>query len=162
MSVSGLQDRPPWFKSKLGCAILAILGILAFLAVSFTLQDQLGISWDTTYRVACAGGCQAFIYKLGSDYRENRRPDVSFWLALLVNGGLFFTPLFDRPASRGEVMLFALPDAILVLVVRIASYHADDVHQRAIRQQMILGLVVAVVFCVALFTAVLLGPQPTH
>ena len=50
-----------------------------------------------------------------------------------------FTPLVNRPASRGEVMLFALPDAIIVLMARIVSYPVTDVHRRAMRQHMILA-----------------------
>ena len=45
-------------------------------------------------------------------------------------------------------MLFALPDAVVVMTARIASYRVADVHQRANRQLMILGLSVAVLSCV--------------
>ena len=39
-------------------------------------------------------------------------------------------------ASRGEVMLFALPDVIILLLVRLATYQVTDDHKRAMRQQM--------------------------
>ena len=48
-------------------------------------------------------------------------------------------------------MLFALPDAVILLAARIASYQVVDEHQRAMRQQMILALIVAVAFCATLF-----------
>jgi hypothetical protein len=47
-------------------------------------------------------------------------------------------------------MLFALPDAVIVMTARIMSYRVSDVHQRAARQMMILGLVVAVVGCIGI------------
>lgn len=90
------------------------------------------------------------------DYPTERWPHVSVWIALVVNAAIFFTPLVDRPASRGELMLFALPDAIIVLGARIASYQVIDDHQRATLQMMILGFVVAVVFCLVLYTIILL------
>jgi hypothetical protein len=95
-------------------------------------------------------------------YPREQWPRISFWVALAVNVAIFFTPLVDRPASRGELMLFALPDAIVVLAARIASYRVTNVHQRAMRQQMIFGLVVAVAFCAILFTLVLIDPRTRH
>ena len=141
---------------------LALLGTIAFAVVSISLATQAGIPFDTSYRVACATMCLVFIFKLGSDYPESRWPRISFWIAFAVNIGLFFTPLVDRQASRGEVMLFALPDAIIVLVALIISYPVLDEHQRAMRQQMVLGLVVAVAFCALLFALTLMGPHAAH
>jgi hypothetical protein len=134
---------------------LALLAIVGFVAIGVVLQNKTGLSFNTTYRVVCAALCLGFILKLGSDYSQQRWPKVSFWAALLVNISLFFTPLVDRPASRGEVMLFALPDAIIVLVALLLSYKVVNQQQRANRYTMILGLVVAVVFCVVLFTLTL-------
>lgn len=130
----------------------------AFIIIGIALEDEFGVPFDTTYRVGCAAICLVFIYKLAVDYPGEPWPWISLWLALLVNIGLFFTPLFDRPASRGELMLFALPDAIVVLAARIISYRVVDVHQRAMRQQMILGLIAAVAFCAVLFTLILIAP----
>ncbi|MBA3526208.1 MAG: hypothetical protein H0T82_04730 [Sphingomonas sp.] len=131
---------------------LAGLGIVAFVIFSIALEDEHGIPLDTSYRVVCAIACPIIMFKLASDYAEERWLRTSLCVALLVNVALFFTPLVDRPTSRGEVMLFALPDLIILLTARIASYPVVDDHQRAIRQQMILALIVAVVFCVAVFS----------
>jgi len=150
------RDLGSYFR-RLG---LALLGIIAFVAIAIALEDHAGLKFDTTYRLACAIICLAFILKLWSDYPDKRWPRIGFWVALVVNIGLFFTPLFDRPASRGEIMLFALPDAIIVLVALITSYPVGDPHQRAVRQQMILGLVVAVAFCALLFGLTLIGQNP--
>lgn len=132
----------------------------------FTLEDEVGIPFASTFRVGCAAACLLFIYKLGTDYPGERWPRFSLWIALIVNIGIFFTPLVDRPASRGELMLFALPDAIVVLVAllveRCVSYPVADVHQRAVRQQIILGLVLAIAFCAILFTLVLIAPDKRH
>jgi undecaprenyl pyrophosphate phosphatase UppP len=141
---------------------LALLGTIAFVIIGIALKSQIGLPLDTTYRVACAAICLAFIFKLGSDYHGERWPRTSLWIALLLNVGLFFTPLVNRPASRGELMLFALPDAIIVLAARIASYSVVDEHQRAMRQQMILGLIVAVSFCAILFALALIEPHTAH
>jgi len=135
---------------------LALLGIIAFVIISDALEQEIGLPVDTTYRVACAAICLLFIYQLGFDYPGERWPRVSLWIALMVNAGLFFTPLIDRPPSRGELVLFALPNAIVVLSARIAAYPVVDGRQRATRQLMILCLVLAVAFCALLFTLTLL------
>lgn len=139
-----------------------LLGLVAFILIAMGLEKGFGLPFDTTYRIACGAGCLLFIYKLGMDYPGEQWPRISFLLALLVNAGLFFTPLMDRPASRGELILFALPDAIVVLAALIASYPVVDEHQRAMRQQMVLGLVAAVAFCVILFASMLMEPHATH
>lgn len=142
------RDDTPSGASRRREGAFFFLGLLALLVIGFTLQGELGIPFDTTLRVACAALCLAFIYKLGADYPGEKWPRISLWLAFLVNVAIFFTPLVHRPASRGELMLFALPDAIVVLTARVVTYRAGDVHQRATRQTMILGLLVATVFCV--------------
>lgn len=144
-------------RSRLGRAILALGGIFAFVAVAILLEDDMGLPFDTTYRVACAAACLALIVKLARDYPGERWPRISLGFALLVNVAIFFTPLVDRPTSRGELMIFALPDAIVVLVARLVSYRVVDVDQRAMRMHIIFGLVVAVVFCSTLFALVLMG-----
>jgi hypothetical protein len=143
-------------------ASLWVLGIVALLVLGFTLQDDFGIPFDTSYRVACAAACLLFIYKLGSDYRGQKWPRISLWIVLLINAAIFFTPLVDRPTSRGEILLFALPDAVVVLAASIVSYQVSDVHQRATRQTMILGLIVAFVFCVGLFAVTLAQVHTSH
>ena len=128
-----------------------ILGIAAFVIIGITLEDEAGISFATTYRIACGGACLFFIWQLGLDYPGERWPRIALMVAFLVNVSMFFTPVFDRPASRGEIIMFALPDAIICLAARIFSYSVTDEHQRAVRQQLVLGLVLAVAFCAVLF-----------
>jgi len=141
---------------------LGILGVLVFLIVSFALEAEVGIPFDTTYRVACAAVCLLFIYGLRAYYPGERWTTISFWVAALVNAGIFSTPLVNGPSSRGEVILFALPDAIAVLCVRIATYSVVDDHQRAMRQQMILGLVVAAMFFGVLLAFAIAYPRTAH
>lgn len=97
--------------SKSLSAMLWVLGFLSLVVVGFTLEREVGIPFDTTFRVVCAGACLVFIHKLGTDFPGERWPRISLWIALAVNISIFLTPLVDRPASRGELMLFALPDA---------------------------------------------------
>jgi hypothetical protein len=148
-----LRSDRLWYLS------LAVVAIIAALIVGDALKDELGIPFDTTYRIVCAGTCLVFIYKIGSDYPGERWPQISLCVAALVNVALFFTPLVNRPASRGEVMLFALPDAVVWLSARAVSYPPRDVHQRAIRQQLILALILAVAFCAILYALTLMGSQ---
>ena len=136
----------------LGRMGLALLGIIGFLVVAVALDHAFGLPFDTTYRIACAAACLVFILKLARDYSGESWVRIGFWLSLAINVGIFLTPLVDRPASRGELMVFALPDAVAVLAVRAATYKAATEHQRAVPQQMILGLVIAIAFC-----AILLG-----
>ena len=141
---------------------LALLGLIAFVTIGTVLEDEVGISFDTTYRVVCAGMCVVLIYSIGLEYAGQRWPRVVLWLATLVNVGILFSPLVDRPASRGEVMLFAVPDVVIFLTARIVTCSAVTVSQRATRQQMILGLVVAIGFCAILFALAILQPRTTR
>jgi hypothetical protein len=140
-------------------AALWLLFMVALLVIGFTLQDELGIPFDTTFRVACVGMCLFLISKIAAEYPGERWPWISFGIALVVDIAIFFTPLVDRPTSRGELMLFAAPDAVIVLIVRIATYNADTSDQRALRMHMIGGLVLAIVLCVFLFFMMLIGPH---
>ncbi|GGY94158.1 hypothetical protein [Novosphingobium colocasiae] len=140
---------------------LALIGVATFVVVGVALENEAEFPFATFYRVACAAVGLGIIWKLRKDYPTETWPYVGFWIALAVNAAIFLTPLVDRPASRGELMLFALPDAIIVLGARIASFHVSDDHQRAMRQTMILGLVVAATFCSALYTLILLHPAAT-
>lgn len=149
----GQAAREAWNRREGGFWALAFI---AFLVVGFTLEDVAGIPFPT-YRIACASLCLFFIYRLGLDYPAEQWPRISLCIALLINAGIFLTPVVNRPSSRGELMLFALPDAVVVLTARIATYRVNDVHQRAARQTMILGLVVGLVFCIGLFTVTLMG-----
>jgi hypothetical protein len=138
-------------KTWLLRVVLALSGVAAFIVLGVTLDRAFGIGFDTTYRLACAGACLILIAYLARYYRGERWPWIALALALLVNVALFFTPLLDRSASRGEIMFFALPDAILFLIARTVTYRVTDVHTRAVWQQLILALVVAALFCALLF-----------
>jgi hypothetical protein len=81
---------------------------------------------------------------------------------MLVNAGIFFTPLVDGPASRGEIMLFAAPDAVIVLAVRTVTISAVDEHQRAVRGQLIVGLVLAAALCAIFLASALVSPRDGH
>lgn len=135
---------------------------ICLIALSFVLERETGIPVETTMRVGAAGLCLGFIYNLSLDYPGERWPWIGFWLALLVNIGVFFTPLVKGPLSRGELMVFASPDAVVVLAARIFTYRVTDIHQRATRQTMILGLVVAIAFCAILFTLAFVDPRTSH
>ena len=137
---------------------LYVVAVVALLVAGAALETDVGLPFDTTYRLACVAACLFIIFKLGEDYRGERWPRVSFWIALVVNLSLFLTPLVDRPASRGELMLFALPDVVVVLLARLATYSVTDVHQRAVRQQLVLALVFALVACFGFFALVLFAP----
>jgi ABC-type Fe3+-siderophore transport system permease subunit len=162
--INGYQANEEKFllKSRLGRLALALLCIAAFVTIGVVLKDKVGTSFDTTYRVACAGACLLFINRLRLDYPKEIWPRNSLAAALLINTGIFFTPLVDRPSSRGEVMRFALPDTVVALVVLIASYRVTNVRQRAARQTLILGLVVTVVFCGGLFALMLAELPAAH
>ncbi len=140
----------------LGRVGLALLGIAVFVTLGIVLENKVGLPIATSYRVACAVACLFLIWKFRSDYPQERWPGISLCIALFVNIAIFFTPLVDRPASRGELMLFGFPDAIIVLIVLIATYSVTNDRERAKRQQMILGLIVASVFCAGLCAAILL------
>jgi hypothetical protein len=145
-------------KQYFGRIGLALVAVVTFVAVGVALQNEAGLPFDAFYRFACAMVCLGFIWKMRGDYPTESWPRISLWIALLVNVAIFFTPLVDRPTSRGELMLFALPDAVVVLAARVATYPVSNDHQRAMRQMMILGLVVAAVFCSALYALILFHP----
>ena len=137
---------PSTFKSGLGKGCLALLGIALFITFSIALENETGFPFDMTYRIACTGICLGFMVKVGSDYPGQRWPWIALSIAAVTNVAMFFTPLFDRPASRGEIMLFALPDVTIFLAARAVSYPVKDEHQRAVRQQLILGAIFAMAF----------------
>jgi hypothetical protein len=137
-------------------------GLLAFLVVSIAMDEYGLLPWDFSYRVGCAGMCLAVLAKFAMELPEERWPWWSFWAALVANIGLFFTPIMDRAASRGELLIFALPDAVIWLTFGIASTPPIDLAARVTRQYMMLGLVVAILmgtilFAFALFEAGVLG-----
>lgn len=149
-------------KSRLLSVCVVLLGVVAFVSFAITLENEVGIPFKTTYRIACAIGCLAFMAKIGSDYREERWPKIALLIALLFNVGLFFSPLAHLPASKGDVLFFAVPDAAIALAARTVSYSVTDDHQRAVRQQMILGLVLALAFCVIIVAMMFIPQGATH
>ena len=154
MSLEG-QD----WRSRLKLLALTLAGILAFVAAAILLQEEVGIPFDTTYRIGCAVACLFVIAHVAKGYPGERWPWIGLSLAFVVNVGLFFTPLLGGRASRGELMMFAAPDAVLLLIARLASYRVADEHQRAVRQQLILALVVAVLVTGTLFGLGLVVPR---
>lgn len=150
---------PKTFKSGLGKGCLALLGIALFVTFGIALENETGFPFDMTYRIACMGVCLGFMAKIGSDYPGQRWPWIALSIAVVTNIAMFFTPLFDRSASRGEIMLFALPDATIFLAARAASYPVNDDHQRAVRQQLILGVIFAMVFSAIILSTSLI---PEH
>lgn len=131
--------------------VLILLGIAAFVVTGIALENYVGIPFDLTYRVACAAACLLFVYKLQSDVPDALWLRITFWLALLVNVGIFFTPVTNRPISRGELLFFAAPDTVIALTVWIATFQPVDQDQRAARVRMIVILLIAIVICIALF-----------
>lgn len=148
-------------KSGLQKFGLVLLGVVAFVAAAAVLENRFLVPFDTTYRIACAAICLVVIGKLASDDPTERWPRIALGIALLVNIGLFLTPVVERPASRGEMMIFALPDTVIVLLVGILSYSVTDLHRRAMRQQMILALIGASALCAVLMIAALGTATPT-
>lgn len=136
--------------------LLYLLAAVAYLFFSFVLESATGIPATITLRVGGAAVCLIFIRELESYYPGERWVRISFWTAMVVNIAIFFTPLVDHPLSRGDLMIFAAPDAVVVLATRIFTYSVTDVHKRANRQTMILGLVVAVAISAFLFFASLM------
>jgi hypothetical protein len=125
---------------------LTLIGVLAFFLVGILLESY-GVPLELTYRIACASGSLVLMVYLARDYTAERWFRISLCLALLVNVSLFFTPLVDRPTSRGELMLFAIPDGAIFLTARILTYRASSVEQRAKRTHMIAGLIAVLALC---------------
>lgn len=147
----------PSYLLRLGAALL---GLIVFVTLAITLQEKLAIPFAWTFRVACAGACLVFIGKVGSEYPGERWPRIAILIALMFNVGFFFSPLAHLPASKGDILLFGLPDAAILLTARIISYRLTDVHRRAVRQQMIFGLVLALAFYAIILTMMFIPAAP--
>ncbi len=130
--------------------LLILFASFALLGSVIALNEIFSLPGEMTIRIFCAGMCLFFIYELRNEYRGESWPQISFWIAVPINVGLFFTPLLKAPLSRKEFVIFALANAIIVLLVRIPSYHVEDDRQRAVWQQMVLALIVFVVLLVAI------------
>lgn len=123
---------------------MMLIGLGIWVASAMTLENVTGISVDTTYKVTCAIVCVGFMAHVATNYPGERWPWIAVAVACLFNAGLFFTPVLGHPASRGEIMLFALPDVSIFTLARAVTYPAEDVHERAVRQQIFMGLFFAV------------------
>ena len=139
------------WRSRLARVALSLVGIVAFVAAALVLQEEVGIPFDTTFRVVCAGACLFFIARFARESPGERWIWVGFWISAVVDVAMFFTPVLQGPVSRGEIMLFGFPDAIVLLIARLATYEAADAHRRAVRQQLVLGLILGLAFCALLF-----------
>lgn len=140
----------------------ALLGIILFVALAVGLEQELGIPFAMTFRVACAGACLIFIIKTRSDYPGERWPLIAFFVAFLFNVSLFFSPLAHLPASKGDLLFFAVPDAVIVLTARAISYPVSDVHERAVRQQLIVGIIMGLAFCGMILGLMFIPPHSFH
>ena len=149
-------------SSRLLRLCIVFLGIIAFVLIAVELEGHLGIPVAFTFRVACASACLFLIAKLGADYPGERWPQISFVMALLFNIALFFSPLSKFPASKGDILFFGMPDAAIVLAARIVTYRVADDHQRAVRQQMILGLILSLAFCAIVLSIMFIPDRTTH
>jgi hypothetical protein len=156
------MTRTSSFGKRLLHRLAALLGIIAFVAFGVELQNWFGLPFDTTYRITCAGACLAFIAKLGWDSPGERWPWIGLGLAAIVNIALFFMPILDRPASRGEVMIFAMPDLVVVMAARIRAYRVTNDHQRAVRQQLVVGWLLALAICALVIASALVPDRPRH
>jgi hypothetical protein len=98
------------------------------------------------------------MFKIGSDYAGQKWPKIALAVAAIFNFAMFFSPLAKLPASKGDIMFFAVPDVVIFLAARTFTYPVTDVHTRAVRQQLIVGLILALAFC-AIILAILLAPN---
>lgn len=121
--------------SRLVKVVLSLLGIIVFVVFAITLENEIGIPFAVTLRVACAGMCLSLMFKIAQDYRGQKWPKIALAIAALFNFAMFFSPLATLPASKGDIMFFAAPDAVIFLAARTLTYPVTDVHQRAVRQQ---------------------------
>lgn len=146
-------------KSGLLRFCVAILSIIVFVTIAIGLENYTAIPFAFTFRVACAFICLYFVAQVGADYPGERWPKVTFLIALVFNACLFFSPLAHLPASKGDILLFALPNTAIFLAARAITYPVSNDHQRAVRQQMIVGLILALAFC-AIILSIMLIPTP--
>ncbi len=134
------------------------LGGILFGAMAVALDYLSIIPFAVTFRVGCAGGCLIFIYMIGSDYPGERWPRIALFIALLFNVGMFFSPLAGFPASKGDILFFGVPDLVILLAARAFSYPVADAHRRAVRQQLFVGLILALAFCAMILSILLFHP----
>ncbi len=149
-------------RARFRFTALVLLGIVAGVAVGMWLQDRWGIAFDLTYRIVCALACIELMRRVARGYDGERWPWVALFVAAVVNVALLFSPIFDRPASRGEILFFAGPDVVIFLAARVRSYRVPDLQARAVRQQLIVGLVLALLFTALILSMALLPDHRTR
>lgn len=138
---------------------LVFLGGISFGAIAVSLDYLSVVSFAFTFHIVCAAGCLIFIYMIGSNYPGEQWPRIALFIALLFNVSMFFSPLAGFPASKGDIGFFGVPDLVILLAARAFSYPVTDAHQRAVRQQLFVGLILASAFC-AMILSILLLPAP--
>jgi drug/metabolite transporter (DMT)-like permease len=149
-------------KSRLGNALVWLFGIAVFVTIAIVLEDQMGIPFALTFRIACASACIVPMYKTLGEYPGEKWPLIALLVAFLFNFTMFFSPLAKLPASKGDILFFALPDVAIFMAARAWTYPVTDVHQRAVRQQLIVGLILAIAVCALFMSLLLLPPHTTH
>jgi len=92
------------------------------------------------------------VYWVRFDFPDEKWPQRTFWISLLINIGIFFTPIIDRPASRGELIIFGLPDGFIVAIAMIAHNRSWT---RSVRTQLIATIVLFTAACAALLAFVI-------
>lgn len=137
--------------------ILVLLGIIAFALISAALKNLINLSNDQSYRLLCIAISLFMMWAYRKTFPKIRYFWISFWIALIVNFAIFLTPLVERSASRGEVLLFALPNSIIFLTALTLSYSVVDDRSRAMRQYMLLGIIVAILFSMILYASILIN-----
>ena len=137
--------------------IVTLIGVALTLAMAFVLESATGISVAVTLRIIVAGVCLFVMFKIGGDYPGEKWPKIALAIAAIFNFAMFFSPLAKMPVSKGDLMFFAVPDAVIFLAFRTFTYPVTDIHTRAVRQQLIVGLILALAFC-AIIMSILLAP----
>lgn len=140
--------------------LITVVGLGIYIALAMTLENVTGIRFDTTYKVTCAFVCVGFMTKLALGSPGERWPWIAIAAACIFNAGLFLTPVLSHPASRGEIMFFALPDASIFMLTRAITYPETDVHKRAVRQQIFVGLFFAVALSAIILAAGFIPDRP--
>lgn len=149
-------------KESLKRAAIGLGGVATFVAFGIFLEEQAGVSFWTTYRIACAAVPLWFFAKIAQDYAGERWPRRALLVAATFNIALLVSPFSQTPATKGDLLFFGLPDAIIFMIARVITYKATDLHGRAVRQQLIAGVVLALAVCAILFATLLIPDAQPH
>lgn len=146
-------------KTRLLHVCLALIGIAVFDTLAIMLENRVGVPFKTTFRLACAVGCLTLIARMIADEPDAHWLRFAFCGALVSNLAMFFSPLAALPASKGDLLFFAAPDAAILFGARAFTYPVTDDHQRAVRQQLIMGFILALAVS-ALILSIMFVPDP--